>query len=267
MSKRFVATLARVAFVLALLSVIGQQSAEAQLLQGSVAAAGSAVELRSVLNGNRETYRGFLVGFEGRVTWNRLGLRAGYGQGPLDRTFVDFNDRQLVDAFTRLDVLVVEGLELGIAVRGRAYSAGSPSGPGLLRLAVGGGQQAGVKRWLLWEIHGRYERRVLPELLGVYADGWLTRPLRVNPGEVYHGGRGGEVGLSVEPGAPPVTVRFGYAIDEIRIGSLGRRETVERVTLSIGYAIGGVRGGSAAALSGSSRDEGAVRPGRTPLRP
>lgn len=210
----------------------------AQAVQGEVAAAGTAVEVRSVLEGNRETYRGFLAGLEGRVRWDRLSLRLGYGQGPLDRTFVDFRGRSFVDGFARMDVRVIDKLELGVAARARAYSAGAPSGPSLLRMAVTGAQQAGVQRWLLWELHGRYERLVIPELIGIYADGWWTRPGRINPDETYYGGRGGEVGLSVQPDWPSIAVRFGYAIDEIRIGNQ-RRETVERVTLTLGYSLGG----------------------------
>lgn len=245
-----------VLLVLAVAGMIAAPSADvvsAQAVQGEVSAAGTAVEVRSVLEGNRETYRGFLAGLEGRVRWDRLSLRLGYGQGPLDRTFVDFRGRSFVDGFARVDVRVIDKLELGIAARARAYSAGSPSGPSLLRMAVTGAQQAGVQRWLLWELHGRYERLVIPELIGIYADGWWTRPGRINPDETYYGGRGGEVGLSIQPDWPPIALRFGYAIDEIRVGNL-RRETVERVTLTLGYSIGGgsSRDAVAAARAGSN---------------
>ena len=235
-------------------SIGAPTSARAQAAEAEVSAAGTAVELRSVINGNRETYRGFLAGVEGRVAWDRLALRLGYGQGPLDRTFVDFHGRSFVDGYARVDVRVIDRLELGIASRARAYSAGSPSGPSLLRMAISGAQQTGVRRWLLWELHGRYDREVIPELIGIYADGWWTRPGRINPDETYYGGRGGEVGLAVRPDWPPVAVRFGYAIDEIRIGNVGR-ETVERVTLTVGYAIGRARPEATAAVrAGTTRD-------------
>jgi hypothetical protein len=133
-------------------------------------------------------------------------------------------------------------------------STGSPGGPSLLRLALTGDRHEEARRWLLWELHGSYARLVIPDLIGIYADGWWTRPGRINPGETYHGGRGGEVGLEARPAWPPLALRFGYAIDEIRIGSQGRRETVERVTLTIGYTIGGgSREAAAAARTGSSQ--------------
>jgi hypothetical protein len=226
----------------------------AQSIEAAVSAAGTAVEVRSVESGNLETYRGFLAGIESRVAWDRVSLRLGYGQGPLDRTYVDFRGRSFVDGFARLDVRVIDGLALGIAGRARAYSTGSPGGPSLLRLALTGDRHEEARRWLLWELHGSYARLVIPDLIGIYADGWWTRPGRINPGETYHGGRGGEVGLEARPAWPPLALRFGYAIDEIRIGSQGRRETVERVTLTIGYTIGGgSREAAAAARTGSSQ--------------
>jgi hypothetical protein len=246
-------TAAAAAVSIAWLCSFAPAPATAQMPEFTIGAAGAAVELRSVLDGNLETYTGFLYGGEGSVRWNRLTLRLGYGQGSLERANVRFTDRQFADGYARIDVTVLPGLEFGAGPHARAYSTGSPSGPSLLRLAIGGGTAREARRWLLWELHGRYEAPVIAPVFALYADGWLTRPGRLNPQEVYYGGRGGEVGLRVNTGSPPLTVRFGYAIDEIRLGPNVRRETVERVMIAVGVTWGASQDGAAAVAPARQR--------------
>jgi len=200
-----------------------------------------AIDLDSYFPGNATSFRGYLYGAEGRVTWQRLSLIGSYSQGSLDRANVGFTGRQFVDAAVSLDASPLPGLRLGAGPRARAYSNGEPAGPGLLRIAIVRERPNGIRRWLRLDIHGRYETALIAPIVRSYAALHYSPVASVNDGEVFEHARGAEVGLKLRIGDPPLTARFAYDIDEMRLGQPGRRETLERVTFALGVALGGAR--------------------------
>jgi len=77
---------------------------------------------------------------------------------------------------------------------------------------------------------------VIPVVEG-YAEVWTSFTGSVNVSESFDGARGGTVGVLwtvTRFRGSPVKLRLSYAIDEARLGSGARRETVELTTLAIG---------------------------------
>jgi hypothetical protein len=200
-----------------------------------------AIDLDSYFPGNATSFRGFMYGAEGRIAWYRLSLVASYAQGSLERANVEFTGRQFVDAAVNLGGSPLPGLRLGVGPRAFAYSNGEPAGPGLLRIAITRERANGIRRWLRLDLHGRYETTLVSPIVTSFAALHYSPVASVNNGEVFEHGRGAEVGLQVRIGDPPLTARFAYDIDEMRLGRPGRRETLERVTFALGVALGGAR--------------------------
>ena len=93
------------------------------------------------------------------------------------------------------------------------------------------------RRWLLWS--GRVTARgsLFPGRLESFVELWqgLTGSLS-RPAESVTGG-GVEGGLELRLPSRPVWARLAYRIEQARVEG-GRRETVEAVTLAVGYALG-----------------------------
>ena len=91
------------------------------------------------------------------------------------------------------------------------------------------------RRWLFWS--GRVTARgsLLPGRVESYVELWqgVTGSLS-RPAESASGG-GGEAGLDLRLARHPIWGRLGYRIEQGRASGGARRETVEAITLTVGY--------------------------------
>lgn len=196
------------------------RAAPAQRVQLGFAVWGAGVKSRSVSSLGAEELSGPVVGFDGRISRGRWGLRVGYGQGSLDPDTVGPHPRDYVDGSVFALVSPVPGLEIGVGPYARAYTT-----------------DRGTTRWLFWQLHASYEAGIIsPDIRG-YAEVWTGFAGGVNAVEQYDGARGGSAGLRWRVArfrGAPVTLTLGYLIDAARAGGGARRETVERTWLAIG---------------------------------
>lgn len=192
----------------------------AQRVEFGAALWGAGSNARSVYPGGVEALTGPVVGFDLRVARGGLGLRLGYGQGSLKGDTAGPAQRDYVDGYVHLTAAPLRSVELGLGPYARAYNT-----------------DAGIQRWLFWQLRGRYEEDILPATVRGYAELWIGLTGSANVAEGFNGSRGGAVGLLwriLELRGSPVTLRLSYAIDEARLGDGARRETVERTNIALG---------------------------------
>ncbi len=181
---------------------------------------GAGAQARSVYPGGAEALQGPVLGFDIRVRRGRVGLRVGYGQGKLNPDTAGPEVRTYIDGFVHLTGAITQGLELGVGPYARAY-----------------GTDAGTQRWLFWQLRARYETGIVGPVVRGFAEIWIGVSGTVNVAESLDGSRGGAAGVMwhvADWRNSPLTLRLSYIIDEARLGSGARRETVERTSLSIG---------------------------------
>jgi hypothetical protein len=91
------------------------------------------------------------------------------------------------------------------------------------------------RRWLLWS--GRVTARgtLFPGRVASFVELWqgVTGSLS-RPSESVTGG-GAEAGLDLRLARRPVWSRLAYRIEQGRANAVGRRETVEAITLTLGF--------------------------------
>jgi hypothetical protein len=184
----------------------------------SFAAWGSGITVRSLYPGGAERLAGSILGGEGAIRWRRLSLRVLYGEGSVKPDTAGPADRDVVDGLVLLGASPVAGLDLMVGPQARAYVTG-----------------AGTQRWLFWVLRARYEASVLAPLIKGYAEAWAAVSGSVSVSEAYDSDRGGAAGLVVRPGDGRFSVRLAYAVEETRLGSGARRETIEGVSIALGY--------------------------------
>lgn len=181
-------------------------------------ASATAAKARSRYPAGVEALSGFVLGGEGGASWGPVSLRVGYVHGSLDPDTVGPASRDHTEGFVLLGGRPVSGLEIAAGPHARAYVT-----------------SAGTQRWLFWELHARYETAIVRPLIHGYAELWNAVAGQVNVAEGFNSGRGGTAGIVFRPKGGRFALRLCYAIDETRLGSGKRRETVEGVTFAMGY--------------------------------
>jgi len=180
---------------------------------------GSSARAHSTLLSQIDKRTGAIFGVEGRIAWSRLPLRGGYAEGSLKRDGVSADSRQHIEGFALLGVTVFPGFEITAGPQSRAYVTQSDS----------------TQRWLVWRLLARYDLQLVEGIVWGYGEAWGAVSGQVGAAPAFDNGRGGSVGIILRPARGPVAIRLGYAIDESRLGSGLRRETVEGLTIAVGY--------------------------------
>jgi hypothetical protein len=200
---------------LLLLLPIAPRSAPAQD-QLSVAATArvTRLSLRSTFTtGNRSTVTGPIVSAEARLGVQFLVIRGGYGQGSLGGGGTQRRGLY-VEGFGLLGIEPTAGLELGI-------------GPQVRSRVIEGTRQ----RLVVWRLRGRYEGSVGFPDLRAWIEVTAGRPDRTF--DQFNRWWGGAVGVGYRPREGAVGIAASYAIDEARVGTGPRRETIEGLSVSL----------------------------------
>lgn len=186
-----------------------------------------------------EELRGLIRGVEGGVEFGRVLVRMRYAEGSLSPRESDMR-HDIAESFLLVGMRVVGGLELSGGLQARAYTT-SP----------------GTERWMLWQLRARYEAPVVMQVVHAYAELWQSAAgsvnavniLRTQPegtdflvnfegkrvSKTFQGARGGEAGILIRGSGNAPTVRLGYSIDQARLEAGGYRDSVEGLTIAIGF--------------------------------
>ena len=208
----------RAAAVLVLCSALAAGSLAAQVPRFLSADAGvSRVRFRSVVPGGGEVMTGVEAGVHVRALLGAVSVEVAYGQGRLSADTGLATPRDLVNGSFFLALQPASWLALKVGPHARAYVA-----------------TGGTERWMLWESRARADGAIIPGMLQVHAEGWLSLSSDVNVAPGAAGARGGEIGLTLRPPQSLVWARLGYAVDQAKLKGGARTETVEMVVLAVG---------------------------------
>lgn len=203
----------------ALLAVPPVVSAQGSRLHLDIQLDGSAVHSNPVIGSVASSLSGTLLGGEGRVGLGPVALELGYWQGSLTAKSGPAGNEDLVEGKALLGVSPVHWFTISAGPVARAYTA-----------------NAGTERWLTWRIQGRVQEELVPQTVQGYAELWFVASSTVNVVQPFTSGRGGRVSVRLAPAAWPLWLTLGYGIEQIRLGSGSRIDTVDRVTLGVGYS-------------------------------
>jgi hypothetical protein len=182
----------------------------------SFGASGGQEIARSRIGTTRERVSGMVFGGEGGATRGRFVARVRYGQG---RVTNDTAGRDVAEGEVLLGYKARPWLTVWVGPHARTFVVSGQSD----------------RRWLLWS--GRVTARgtLLPGRVASFVELWqgFTGSLS-RPSESVTGG-GAEAGLDLRLARRPVWGRLAYRVEQGRAGSIGRRETVEAITLTVGF--------------------------------
>lgn len=176
---------------------------------------------RSRVGTTRERVSGFVLSGEAVATRGRFAARLRYGQG---RVTNDTAGRDVAEGEALLGYKARPWLTVWVGPHARTFVVAGQSD----------------RRWLLWS--GRVTARggLFPGRVESFVEVWqgLTGNLGPRPAESATGG-GAEAGIEVRLARRPVWGRLAYRIEQGRVsgggGGGGRRETVEAITLTVGF--------------------------------
>ena len=178
-------------------------------------ASGTALRSRTAIGPLTTSLSGVLVGGEGGLIRGPLDLRVSYAEGSASTGPIR---RDHVEGSLFIGVRPLSGLAVGGGPHAIAFATDSTS-----------------ERWVEWQVRARYDGPVIERLVRAYVEGWVAVAGSAGTVGEFGRGRGGGAGLEVRLGTTPLVGRLGYAIGESRLRGGSRRETVEGLTLAIGY--------------------------------
>lgn len=241
--KRIGAVLARALLPCALGLTSSVTAAGAQESAGMkfwAVATGTMTRERLTFESSSATLTGQLIGLEGGAAFGRLVLRGGYQQGAISPSGPGNWQHDVAESFASVGVLLFEAFELAAGVQGRVYVTKPVS-----------------ERWLVWQLRARWEAPLLDTRARAWTEVWGSAGGNVNTVDVFRGvsqtpgylvrgdglavdrsfkgSRGGSVGMSFRFAPRSPVVRLGYTITESRLALGGYRDTMEGLTLSIGF--------------------------------
>jgi hypothetical protein len=181
----------------------------------SFGATGAAEIARSRVGTTRERLSGLVFTGEADVTRSRFVGRLRYGQGRIT------NDTAARD--------VAEG-DAAVGFKARPWLT-VWAGPNIRTYSV---PDLSDRRWLFWSARATARGSLFPGRLESFVEVWQGLTGRLNRPAETASGRGGEAGLTVRLPRRPLWARLTYRIEQGRAGG-GRRETVEALTLTVGY--------------------------------
>ncbi len=172
---------------------------------------------RSRVDTARERVSGFVLGGEAVATRGKFVARLRYGQG---RVTNDTAGRDVAEGEALLGYKARPWLTVWFGPHARTFVVPGQSD----------------RRWLQWS--GRVTARgtLFPERVESFVELWqgITGSLN-RPAESATGG-GAEAGLVLRLARRPVWGRLAYRVEQGRASGGSRRETVEKITLTVGYA-------------------------------
>lgn len=180
---------------------------------------GTEMYANPVIGSVASSLSGTLFGGEGRLALGPVGLDLGYWQGSLNTQSGPQPNEDVVEGKALLGISPVRWFRISAGPFARAYTT-----------------SAGTERWLSWRVQGRVEDQLVPETVRGYAELWFIASSTVNVVQPFTSGRGGRVGLRLEPSRWPVWLTLAYGIEQVRLGSGSRIDTVDRVTFGLGYS-------------------------------
>lgn len=196
--------------------MVGTTLAAQSKWQTSFGAGGGQEIARSRIGTTRERVSGMVFAGEGMATRGRFVARLRYGQG---RVTNDTTGRDIAEGEVLLGYKARPWLTVWVGPHARTFVVPGQSD----------------RRWLLWS--GRVTARgtLFPGRVTSFVELWqgFTGSLSRPPGSVTGGGA--EAGLDLRLARRPIWGRLGYRIEQGRAASIGRRETVEAITLTLGF--------------------------------
>ena len=171
------------------------------------------------LNGN-EALKGLAAGLQGRLLLHRFWLEAAYTQGRLSADGVAAAPRDLVDGTLFAAIQPRPWLTIKTGPRLRAYVA-----------------PAADEHWAMWEVHARAGGPAIFGSVRGYAELWFALASSVNTDQGSGGAGGGEAGITFQVPLTRLRGRLVYAVDQAKMKSGTRSETLESVSLSVGLGV------------------------------
>jgi len=181
----------------------------------SFGATGAQEIVRSRIGTTRERLSGLVFTGEAAATRGRFVARLRYGQG---RVSNDTAGRDVVEGEALLGYKARPWLALWVGPHARTFVVPGQSD----------------RRWLLWS--GRVTARgsLFPGRLESFVELWQGFTGSLNRPAGSAAGGGAEAGLELRLASRPLWGRLAYRIEQGRADG-GRRETVEALTLTVGY--------------------------------
>ena len=174
---------------------------------------GASAVVRTLTPGGENVLRGTLFGGEGGLRVGPVAVAAGYAEGTARPERTGANSATGVDAYVKLALRPLPGLEITFAPTARAWIT-----------------SVATQRVVSWASGMRYEHTLGAPWISAFGTLWAV--LAGNAGAAaFAGGRGGAAGLRVQAGAWALGVR--YAIDETRFSADPLRQTVEELQLTL----------------------------------
>ncbi len=183
----------------------------------SLGATGAHETVRSRTDSLRERLSGAVFTGEALVTHHGLALRLRYGQGHVTADTGTLMARDIAEGEALLGYKARPWLTVWLGPNARAY-----------------GTAFGDQRWLFWSGQVSARGSLFPGRVESFVELWQAFDGRVSRPASSAEGRGAEAGLQLRLASRPVWGRLAYRVEQGRVGG-GRRETVEAVTLTVGY--------------------------------
>jgi hypothetical protein len=193
-------------------------------LQASAAIGGGWERSVSLLGTTSATVlKGLVLGGEASARVGRVTIDGAYRQGTLDNS-EGSDSRQYAEGHLRVMVATVPGLLVGFGPHARAYITNT-----------------GTQRWLFWALRVRGEQNIIGSTFSGYVEFWRSLTATVNVSESFDKATGGDVGMLVRFPESRFWGRVGYGIERAwLVGTDSRRETVEGLSLVLGYGAASV---------------------------
>jgi len=204
---------------LALLAAAGPLAGQVSRFHVEVEADGATISSAPEIGSVGSYLSGTTFGGEGRVAFGPVRLDLGYWQGSLSNQSGPAANEDVVEGKVLLGIAPVHWLTIAAGPYARAYTT-----------------PAGTERWFTWRIQGRAEQNIVPTTVTGYAELWIVAATTVNVVQPFSSGRGGTLGLRFSPQRWPVWLNLGYGVEQIRLGGGSRLDTVNRVSLGVGYS-------------------------------
>lgn len=189
----------------------------AQTLHGSLAFGGGSVRSTSLLGSTEEALQGIVVGGEARLRVGRVWVDGAYREGSI-KTTDDTETRDYADGHMFLRVETFPGVVASVGPHARAYITNT-----------------GTQRWLFWSVRLRGERALIAPAIAGYIELWHSLGANVNVSETFDRATGGDVGMTVRLPRSKFWGRIGYDIERAWLSGSARKETVEGVSLVLGF--------------------------------
>ena len=216
------------ALALVLLGITSTAQAQARW-NVSFGAGGGPEIAHSRIGTTRERVSGLVFAGEGGATRGRFVARLRYGQG---RVTNDTAGRDVAEGEALLGYKARPWLTVWFGPHARTFVVPGPDPEASIQDVTEPRIVQGRKIW-----SGRVTGRgsLLPGRVDSYVELWqgVTGSLS-RPAESASGG-GGEAGLDLRLARHPIWGRLGYRIEQGRASGGARRETVEAITLTVGY--------------------------------